>query len=75
MGGAYATLFDTTPLELNNISVVFDFTNAGFGVESLRLEVQHFGRASNPSVNGASLRDLLLSDDAPQSAAPGGSRT
>lgn len=75
MGGVYATLFDTTPLELNNISVVLDFTNAGFGVESLRLEVQHFGGASNPSVNGASLRDLLLLDDAPQSAASGGSRT
>lgn len=71
VGGAYASLFDTTPLELNNISVVFDFTNVGFGVDSLTLEVQHFGGASNLSVNGASLHDLLLLDDVPQSVAPG----
>lgn len=70
VGGAYAALFDSTPLELNNISVIFDFTNLGFGVDRLSLEVQHFGGVSNLSVNGASLRDLLLLNDVPQVVAP-----
>lgn len=71
VGSAYADLFDTTPLELNNISAVFDFANLSFDVNSLTLEVQHFGGASNLSVNGASLQDLLRLDDVPQIVAPG----
>lgn len=71
VGGSYIASFDSTPLELNNISAIFDFSNVGFGVARLSLEIQHFGGTSNLSVNGASLLDLLLIDEVPQIVAPG----
>ena len=71
IGGEYVDFFETTPLELNNISAVFDFTAVAFTVDGVSLEVQDFGGVANLSVNGGTLIDLLALDGTPQIIAPG----
>jgi len=71
VGGAYAVDFPTTPLELDNISVAFDFTGLGFDVTNVTLEYREFGGADNFSVNGQTLYQLDALTDLPALVAPG----
>ncbi len=59
VGGSFDSWFKTTPLELDNIGVTFDFTNVGFDVTQVTLEFIQFGGDSSFSVNGSSLLKLL----------------
>lgn len=74
IGGLYAADFATTPLSLDNISVMFDFTGLGSNTSLVTLEVQEFGvdGGSTLSVNGQPLVDL---SNLPTNIAPGVSAT
>lgn len=74
VGGRYAAAFPTRSLELDNISVVFDFSNLDFLVRELSVNYIDFtdaAGASNFSVNGQTF--YLLNPDAklPDLVAPG----
>jgi hypothetical protein len=51
VGGMNAHYFPTTPLELNNINVRFDFTQVGFDVTMVTVDYMEFGGADNFAVN------------------------
>ena len=72
VGGYYGQFFPTTPLELDNISAAFDFTNLGFDVTNVTLEYREFGGEDNFSVNGQ-VPAYVLPDltDLPVNVAPG----
>jgi hypothetical protein len=53
VGGRYDDWFSTTPLELDNISVGFDFSGVGFDVTRVTLEFQEFGGSNSFAVNGS----------------------
>ena len=74
VGGRYAAAFPTRSLALDNISVVFDFSNLSFLVRELSVNYIDFtdaAGASNFSVNGQTF--YLLNPDAklPDLVAPG----
>lgn len=71
IGGRYAALFETTPLELDHINVEFDFSNIGFLPTLVTIEYIHFGGPSNFSVNGRDIRELTFLSDLPADVAPG----
>jgi hypothetical protein len=52
VGGEFDLFFPTTPLSMNNIALLFDFSNADFDVDFVSLEFQEFGGVSNFAVNG-----------------------
>ena len=52
VGGRFAKYFDTTPLELDNISIVADFTSLSFAVEVVTFEFLEFGGWINLGANG-----------------------
>ena len=58
VGGRYAGYFPTPPLELNNISVRFDFTSVGFDVDLVTFEYMEFGGVSNLAANGGPIHEL-----------------
>lgn len=58
VGGTYDDAFPTTPLELDNISVRFDFARLGFDVTSVTLDYREFGGSDNFAVNGSALINL-----------------
>ena len=65
IGGQFAGFFPTTPLETNNISVKFDFSNLGFDVTLVTLEYQEFGGIDNFAVNGHTIYELTSLLDIP----------
>lgn len=65
IGGEHANEFDSTPLELNNISAIFDFTALDLAVDRVTLEIRDFGGTANLSVNGGSLIDVLTLNSTP----------
>lgn len=74
VGGRYAAAFPTRSLALDNISVVFDFSNLGFLVRELSVEYVDFTDAvgaSNFSVNGQSFYLLNPEAKLPDLVAPG----
>ncbi|RME41940.1 MAG: PEP-CTERM sorting domain-containing protein [Planctomycetota bacterium] len=71
VGGRYAGFFSSTPLELDNISVRFDFSDVGFPVTGVSLEFQEFGGADNFAVNDGSVLVLNSLTDLPTDIAPG----
>ncbi|UCE58551.1 MAG: PEP-CTERM sorting domain-containing protein [Phycisphaerales bacterium] len=50
-GGRYASFFDSTPLELNHISVLFDFANVGVEVNQVTFDYLYLGGVTNFAVN------------------------
>ena len=71
IGGRYQHFFDSTPLDLNNITVSFDFANVGFDVNRVTLEYIEFGGASNFAVNGVIPHQLASLVDIPGEPVPG----
>ncbi len=71
VGGAYADYFPTTPLELDNISVRFDFNHLGFDVTHVELEYLEFGGADNFAVNDEQLYIVDELTDLPADIAAG----
>lgn len=71
IGGRYAALFETTPLELDHINVEFNFSHIGFLPTLVTIEYIHFGGPSNFSVNGQEIRELTFLSDLPVDVAPG----
>lgn len=65
VGGRYDDYFPTTPLELDNIGVRFDFADVGFDVNLVTLEFQEFGGGNNFAVN-----DEILFQVSPLTALP-----
>jgi len=58
VGGPLPDTFPTPSLELDNISVLFDFASAGFDVNLVTLEFQEFGGADNFAVNEHTIFEL-----------------
>lgn len=71
VGGRYLPFFESTPLELNAISVAFDFTDLLFTVDTVTFEVREFSPGSNFSVNGATPFELDRLGDIPAIVAQG----
>lgn len=71
IGGAFDVDFATTPLSLDTIGVVFDFSNVGFDVTQVTFEYLDLGGFSNFAVNGHTLFELLRLDGIPTDVAPG----
>lgn len=71
IGGAFDVDFATTPLSLDSIGVVFDFSNVGFDVTEVTFEYLDLGGFSNFAVNGHTLFELLRLDGIPTDIAPG----
>ncbi|MEK6677306.1 MAG: PEP-CTERM sorting domain-containing protein [Planctomycetota bacterium] len=71
VGGKYDDYFPSTPLDLNNISVDFDFTRLGYPVGRVTVDYMEFGGSNNLSVNGRSLYELASFDLLPELVAPG----
>ncbi len=71
IGGAFDVDFATTPLSLDSIGVVFDFSNVGFDVTEVTFEYLDLGGFSNFAVNGHTLFELLRLDGIPTDVAPG----
>ncbi len=71
VGGRYSSFFTSTPLELDNISVEFDFTNVGFDVTRVTLEYQEFGGSNNFAVNGEAPLVITPLSNLPIDVAPG----
>ncbi len=59
------------PLELNNISVLFDFAYLDEDVSLVTLEYWEFGGASNFAVNGHTIHELYSLTTLPTDVAPG----
>lgn len=76
VGGEFDPFFPTTPVSMDNIAFLFDFSNADFDVDFVSLEFQEFGGVSNFAVNGV-LNEYPLIDGAgglsqiPTNVAPG----
>jgi hypothetical protein len=70
-GGRYIDSFPTTPLELDNISVLFDYSGLDFDVTTVTLEYRDFGGASNLGINGQAIHQLDAIIDIPAEVAPG----
>ncbi len=58
-------------LAIDNISVLFDFTNVGFNVTMLTLEYLELGGENNFAVNGGPIRQLAHLTGIPANVAPG----
>lgn len=71
VGGVYADFFSTTPLELNNISLRFDFSDVGFDVTSVDVEYKEFGGTNNVVVNGYTIHEVDPLSDLPAVVSPG----
>jgi hypothetical protein len=71
IGGRYAGSFSSTPLDIDNISVRFDFSGVGFPVTEVTLDYREFGGADNFAVNGSSKYQLDQLADLPANIAPG----
>ncbi|MFQ5591087.1 MAG: PEP-CTERM sorting domain-containing protein [Phycisphaerae bacterium] len=74
VGGRYADLFTSNPLVLNNISVVFDFADVGFSVDTVMfdyLDVAEGTGVNNFAVNHLPILPLNYVTDIPVDIAPG----
>ena len=71
VGGQYDDFFPTTPLETNNISVRFDFSDLNFDVNLVTLEFMEFGGADNFAVNDHTIYELASLMEIPTDVAPG----
>ena len=71
VGGRYDEYFPTTPLELDNIGVRFDFADVSFDVTHVTLEYQEFGGGNNFAVNDHTLYEVSPLSDLPVDVAPG----
>jgi len=71
VGGRYDDYFPTTPLELDNIGVRFDFADVSFDVTHVTLEYQEFGGGNNFAVNDQTLHQVSPLSDLPTDVAPG----
>ena len=71
VGGRYGDLFPTHSLDLNNISVAFDFRQVGFAVNQVSLQFVELGPLNNFSVNDADLFELSSLQLIPSEIAPG----
>ena len=71
VGGRYTGFFPSHPLDLNNISVGFDFRQVGFEVNQVSLEFVELGPLNNFSVNDAALFELPSLQLIPTDIAPG----
>lgn len=71
VGGKYDPFVPTTPLGLENISVLFDFTAMGFDVTTMTLEYYQFGGANNFAVNGGTIYQVNAFSALPLNIAPG----
>lgn len=71
IGGTYASSFATTPLDLHDISVKFDFSGLNFSVDEVIFEFQEFGGSSNFSVNGEPILELASMTNLPFNVASG----
>ncbi len=71
IGGRYAGSFPSTPLDIDNIAVRFDFSGVGFPVSQVSLDFQEFGGADNFEVNGSFKHHLNQLADLPTQVAPG----
>ncbi len=71
IGGPGSQNFATNALSLDNISVRFDFADAGFAVNQVSFEYLDLGGASNLSVNDDTLFILNPLDSLPMNVAPG----
>lgn len=71
----YPELFSSTPLELFNIGVRFDFSNAtamgGGGIDQVTIDYWEFGGTSNLMVNDQTLHVLTTISSLPTGVAPG----
>lgn len=70
VGGRF-DINNTKPLELDNISVLFDLTGLGFEANFVTLEYEWFGGANNFAVNGQTILELSPLTDLPTDIAPG----
>lgn len=70
-GGAFAPIFPTAPLEMDNINVQFDFTQVGFNVSRVSLEYLELGGLDNFSVNGGTRFEISPLATLPTGVAPG----
>ena len=70
VGGRYLDFFPTTPLDINNISVHFDFSNVGFEVDRMTMEFIEFGGEYNFAVNDQTIYELASLADIPENVAP-----
>lgn len=71
VGGIYADQFPTRALQLNNISVLFDFSALPFLTDEVTFEFLEFGGMNNLAVNHGSLFQLASLNDVPSQVAPG----
>lgn len=71
VGGRFTSFFDSTPLELAEIAVVFSFEDLAFDVTSVTLEVRDFGGIANFAINGGVPLQLAALEDLPRGIAPG----
>ena len=70
VGGQYGAFFPTTPLELDNISVAFDFTSLPFDVTIVTLEFLDFGVVGGTNISANNGTRFSL-DTVPTNIAPG----
>jgi hypothetical protein len=72
VGGRFTDYVDTErPLDLNNISVRFDFTDLGFNVTGVTLDTWEFGGADNFSVNDETVHIVNALAELPSDVALG----
>ncbi|MCO6437461.1 MAG: PEP-CTERM sorting domain-containing protein [Phycisphaerae bacterium] len=71
IGGLYADQFGGRALQLNNISVMFDFTALPFDVTQVTFDYLEFGGMNNIAVNGGTIYELSSMADIPANVSPG----
>ena len=71
VGGRYGGFFSSHALDLNNISMSFDFRQVGFEVNQVSLEFVELGPLNNFSVNDGLLFELPSLQLIPTDIAPG----
>ncbi len=71
VGGRYAAYFESTPIELNNISLRFEFGGLNFDVTEVTFEFAEFGGWTNFSVNDLTLFEQFSLYALPPMIAPG----
>lgn len=71
VGGNVDPFFPSTPLELDNLNVRFDFTQVGFDVTQVSLEYLELGGLDNFSVNGQPIIETTPLSLLPTNIAPG----
>jgi len=71
VGGQYASIFSSTPLELREIAVAFDFRHLPFTVTAVTFEVGDIGGSSNFAVNDSLPQQLDAIRDLPGLIVPG----